>query len=132
MTRDSTADDEDVGSSRLEIDGADQMAVLGCADVDVTEDLGTKLLMETDRVRIWEHRVPAGGTGPLHLHRRPYFSVVVDGTNGDTLGPDGAVLEHFTLTPGTVLPVWEDSLPQTHALQNTGPNEILIVTTELL
>jgi beta-alanine degradation protein BauB len=100
--------------------------------MDVSEDLGTKLLEETDRVRIWEHRVPAGGTGPMHLHRRPYFSVVVHGTSGDTLGPDGAVVEHFTLTPGTVISHGSELMPETHALHNTGEDDILIVTAELL
>src|SRR5206468_4779228 len=100
--------------------------------MDVSEDLGTKLLWETDRARIWEHRVPAGGTGPTHLHRRAYFSVVVRGTSGETLGPEGMVLERFTLSPGTVLSYGEESLPETHALRNTGPDEILIVTAELL
>lgn len=100
--------------------------------MDIGENLGTAVILETERVRIWEHRVPAGGTGPMHLHRRPYFSVVVRGTRGDTVGPDGDALEHFSLTPGMVLPVWEESLPQTHALRNTGDDEILIVTTELL
>ena len=28
--------------------------------MDVSEDLGTTLMLENDRVRIWEHRVPAG------------------------------------------------------------------------
>jgi hypothetical protein len=98
----------------------------------VSEDLGTKMILETDRIRIWEHRVPAGGTGPTHVHRRPYFSVVVRGTSGDTLDPEGNVLENFTLTPGTVISYGEESLPETHALRNTGDDEILIVTTELL
>jgi hypothetical protein len=100
--------------------------------MDVSEDLGTKLILETDRLRIWEHRVPAGGTGPMHLHRRPYFTVVVTGTSGEALDLDGNVSETFSLGPGTVLPAWEDALPQTHALRNTGEDEILLITTELL
>jgi hypothetical protein len=104
----------------------------GPALMDVPEDLGTALLLETDRVRIWEHRVPAGATGPTHLHRRPYLSVVVRGSSGDTVDADGNALEHFTLEPGTALWIGSESLPQTHALHNTGDDEILIVTTELL
>ena len=100
--------------------------------MDISEDIGTKLLLETDRVRIWEHRVPAGATGPTHLHRRAYFSVVVRGTSGDTMGPEGTVLQHFTLAPGIVISYGEESLPETHALRNTGEDEILIVTAELL
>jgi hypothetical protein len=96
------------------------------------ENLGTRILVENDRVRIWEHRVSPGDTGPMHLHRRPYFSVVVQGSSGDTLDPAGNVLEHFTLTPGSVLWYGKEHLPETHALRNTGSGEILLVTTELL
>jgi beta-alanine degradation protein BauB len=100
--------------------------------MDTSEDLGTKLMLENDRVRIWEHRVPAGATGPMHLHRRPYLSVVVLGSSGDTLEADGNALEHFTFEPGNALWVGPEALPETHALRNTGEDEILIVTTELL
>jgi hypothetical protein len=99
--------------------------------MEPSEDLGTKLVLETDRVRIFEHRVAAAETGPTHIHRRPYVSVVVHGTSGDTLDPEGAVLEHFTLAPGTVFSYGEGDLPETHALRNTGDDEIVIVTTEL-
>src|ERR671923_161767 len=57
--------------------------------MDVSEDLGTALMLENDRVRIWEHRVPAGATGPMHLHRRPYLSVVVRGSRGENVDADG-------------------------------------------
>ncbi len=99
--------------------------------MDVSEDLGTRLISENDRVRIFEHRVRAGETGPMHVHRRPYLSVVVTGTKGDVVDPDGNVIIHDALTPGTT--IWiDDHLPETHALHNTGDDEILIVTTELL
>jgi hypothetical protein len=45
---------------------------------------------------------------------------------------EGNALEHFTLEPGTALWIGPETLPQTHALHNTGDDEILIVTTELL
>jgi quercetin dioxygenase-like cupin family protein len=100
--------------------------------MDVSEDLGTRLILENDRVRIWEHRVPPGESGPTHLHRRPYFSVVVRGSSGETLDLDGSVLEHFTLSPGSVFWYGAEDLPETHALRNRGEDEILIVTTEFL
>jgi hypothetical protein len=99
---------------------------------EASEDLGTKLILENDRVRVWEHRVPSGETGPTHLHRRPYLSVVVRGSSGDTLDPSDAVLEHFTFAAGGTYWVGDDDLPETHALRNTGQDEILIVTTEFL
>jgi hypothetical protein len=100
--------------------------------MEASEDLGTRLILENDRVRIWEHRVPSGQTGPTHLHRRPYVSVVIRGSSGDTLDPNGVVLEHFTLTAGSVYWYGEEDLPEIHALRNSGEDEILIVTTELL
>lgn len=68
----------------------------------------------------------------MQLHRRPYFSVIVQGGTGDTIDPEGNVLERFALTPGSVLWYGEEDLPETHALRNTGGGEILIVTTEML
>jgi hypothetical protein len=100
--------------------------------MEASEDLGTRLILETDRVRIWEHRVPSGETGPTHLHRRPYLSVVIGGSSGDTLDPNGGILDHFTFAAGAVFWIGEEALPETHALRNTGDDEILIVTTELL
>jgi beta-alanine degradation protein BauB len=100
--------------------------------VEASEAVGTRLIQENDLVRIWEHRVPPGETGPTHIHRRPYLSVVVTGSSGDTLDPDGSVLEHFTLGAGTVYWYGDEDLPETHSLRNTGDDEILIVTTEFL
>ena len=53
--------------------------------------------------------------------------------NGSTALVDigGGSLE-VILTAGTVISYGEESLPETHALRNTGDDEILIVTTELL
>ena len=100
--------------------------------MEPSENLGTRMMMENDRIRIWEHRVAPGATGPLHIHHRQYFSVVVQGSQGDTLDGEGNFLEHFTLTPGSVIWYGADQLPETHALRNTGDDEILLVTTELL
>ena len=100
--------------------------------MEVTENLGTRKMLENDRVRIWEHRVPSGNTGPMHLHRRPYVSVVVQGSSGVTLDTEGNSLEHFVLTPGSVFWYRDEQLPETHALRNTGSDEVLIITTEFL
>ena len=100
--------------------------------MEPNENLGTRIVLENELVRVWEHRVAPGATGSLHLHRRPYFSVVIQGSKGDTLGPDGQVLDHFELTPGSVFWFGEEHLPETHALSNISDDEIVIVTTEIL
>ena len=96
------------------------------------ERLGNKMILASDQVRIWEHRVPPGEAGETHLHRRPYLSVVVRGQAGDTIDAEGNVIEHFDLAPGSVYWVAGEDLPQTHALRNTGDEEVLIITTEIL
>jgi hypothetical protein len=96
------------------------------------ERLGTRLILENESMRVWEHRVPGGGTGHLHLHRRPYLSVVVRGERGETVGPEGDVVEGFELQPGNVFWYGTDRLPETHALRNTGSEDVAIVTIELL
>ena len=70
--------------------------------------------------------------GPMHLHRRPYFSIVVQGSRGETIAPDGTVIETFDLTPGAVYWYCDEVLPETHALRNIGGGEIVVITTELL
>jgi len=100
--------------------------------VEASEELGNKVILANDRVRIWEHRVGPGATGHLHLHRRPYFSVVVRGGTGETVGPDGTVLQSFDLAPGSVLWYGDDEVPETHAFRNTDQEEIVIVTTEIM
>ena len=96
------------------------------------ERLGTRLILENNQIRVWEHRVAKGSTGRAHTHRRPYLSVVVRGTTGDTIGPNGELLEKFELQPGNVFWYGPDHLPETHALRNTGEEDVVIVTIELL
>ena len=100
--------------------------VRGVGSMEPNENLGTRIVLENDLVRVWEHRVAPGATGSLHLHRRPYFSVVIQGSKGDTLGPDGQVLDHFELTPGSVFWFGEEHLPETHALSNISDDEIIL------
>jgi beta-alanine degradation protein BauB len=100
--------------------------------MEVSEDLGTRMILENERVRIWEHRIGPGATGPMHVHRRPYLSVVVAGSSGDLVDPEGNVVEHFSVSPGDTYWYGEDRLPETHAFRNSGSDDCLIVTTELL
>lgn len=96
------------------------------------ERLGTELLLKNDRIGVWEHVVPAGKTGHSHTHRRPYISVIVRGGKGETVAPSGEVLDQFDFTAGAIIWVGPDELPATHALKNTGDEDVAIVTIELL
>ena len=42
-------------------------------------DIATKLLMENDRVRIWEMRLPPGAKSDLHRHDLDYVMIQISG-----------------------------------------------------
>ncbi len=55
--------------------------------MDVSEDLGTTLMLENDRVRIWEHRVPAGAA--IMISERLISPEAVDEALASDAGPVG-------------------------------------------
>lgn len=97
----------------------------------MTERLGEELLLENDRVRVWQDRVPPGGEQPQHTHRNPYLSVVVRGADGEIVA-DGEVLYEMHRAPGDTRWFGPDRVPVTHSLRNTGDEEIVVVVVELL
>ena len=70
----------------------------------VLGDVATKLLMENDRVRIWEMRLDPGERSDLHQHDHDYVLVQVSGDKiaGD-FEPDTAG-EFSGLVEGEVIP----------------------------
>jgi len=96
------------------------------------ERLGNAVLLESDLIRVWDHRVKAGETGHPHLHQRPYLSVAIRSGRGETIDLSGKVLQQFKLEPGQVYWYGTEHLPEAHALRNTGPREIVLVTVEFL
>ena len=44
-----------------------------------TEHVGTRLMYENDRVRVWDLALAPGETLEKHLHRVPYFFIVESG-----------------------------------------------------
>jgi beta-alanine degradation protein BauB len=100
---------------------------------EVSERVGTSVLFENDRVRVWQDGAGPGETKPLHVHRRPYITVVIAGDEADNLGEDGTLQRRFEgLTPGQAHYVGSNDLPIVHALRNTGSTEIAILIIELL
>lgn len=94
--------------------------------------VGTEVLFENDRIRVWEIRLAPGERGPFHAHTRNYFWTVVDGSRGLQRFADGTLavrdysegdtkyLEH---TPDTAL---------IHDLENVGASLLRFVTVEFL
>ena len=41
--------------------------------------IGTKLLFENDRIKVWEMRLEPGEEGGLHVHEHDYVMIQIDG-----------------------------------------------------
>jgi beta-alanine degradation protein BauB len=92
--------------------------------------VGGKLLSETDRLKVWEIRLPPGRRLPAHKHVLDYFWTVL--TQGDSLQhtDDGTtrrtsyepgMTRHMSFGPGQYL---------FHDLENIGDTELVFITVE--
>lgn len=46
---------------------------------EISENVGTKLLFENDRVRVWDLALTPGESLPKHIHRSDYLFIVSSG-----------------------------------------------------
>jgi hypothetical protein len=93
--------------------------------------VGSELLLENERVRVWEIRLEPGERLPVHRHVLDYFWVAV--TPGHTLGRchDGTTIEdrcHPGASEFTTVEAGEFLL---HDLTNVGDTEMVFTTVEL-
>ncbi|MET0342398.1 MAG: cupin [Polyangiales bacterium] len=95
----------------------------------VSENVGTRLLFENERVRVWEMRLAPGASCELHRHDSDYLFVNVAKARV-TLFPDEGEPETSDVTPGSVT-YTEVGTGIVHRLQNTGDTEHYEVLVEL-
>jgi quercetin dioxygenase-like cupin family protein len=55
----------------------------------ISSDVGTKLLFENDRVRVWDLRLEPGQSTGLHRHAKDYLYVVIGDGELQTVFADG-------------------------------------------
>jgi quercetin dioxygenase-like cupin family protein len=77
--------------------------------------IGTSILHEDERVRIWETLLEPGQELPMHEHLLPYVVVCIEGADNTQTALDGTVRELHE-RPGHV--VVRD--PAVHKLENVG------------
>jgi hypothetical protein len=100
---------------------------------EVSDQLAASVLLENDRVRVWDDHASPGETKHLHVHRRPYLTVIIAGERGETVGEDGSVQRAFeALSPGGVQYTGPDEIPLVHAMRNSGSTELKVLIVELL
>lgn len=56
----------------------------------VSPEVGTKLLFENDRVRVWDLRLAPGEAIGLHRHTNDYVTVAIGGGKMQGFNPDGS------------------------------------------
>jgi hypothetical protein len=92
-----------------------------------------KLVLENERVRVLDTRIPAGDVVPVHTHRWPaiYYTIAP----GDFVRRDGEgkVLFDSRTVPGMLSASaanFIECLPP-HSVENVGPAEIHLISVEL-
>jgi hypothetical protein len=94
--------------------------------------VGTRLLSETERVRVWEVRLAPGERIGFHRHVLDYFWTAVTPGRALSRQGDGTQLE-ATYTPGqTQHSAYERDAFKVHDLENIGDTELVFTTVELL
>ncbi|MGA3146945.1 MAG: cupin [Acidimicrobiales bacterium] len=96
-------------------------------------DVGTRLLHEDDRVRVWEVRLAPGEEGDIHRHQLDHLLVQVAGDRiavvpeADSEGPFRDYFE-ADVVPGAVVPVRRGGVERA---RNVGVEDYLEVVVEL-
>ena len=91
------------------------------------------LLLENDRVRVLETRIPPGELVPLHTHRWPSVLHVLSWSDFIRRDASGAVSLDSRRAGGGGSPPsvgWSEALPP-HSLENVGAAEIRVISVEL-
>jgi predicted metal-dependent enzyme (double-stranded beta helix superfamily) len=96
--------------------------------VSASEKLGnvaTTLLLENDRVKIWEMRLAPGESSDLHEHTMDYCMCIVEGTSVDADPAEGTPFR-LSVTPGDVFYVQRGGVERAVNRSDVRFREILI------
>jgi quercetin dioxygenase-like cupin family protein len=88
--------------------------------------VGTKLVFENDRIRVWEFTLQPGETIEAHRHDHPYFFYPIEGGTLEVTRASGVT--QATLEEGKVY--YRDG-GDTHAARNVGGNRYHEILVEL-
>ena len=91
------------------------------------------LLLENERVRVLETRIPGGETTAVHTHRWPNVQYVVSSPDFIRRDGEGAVLLDTRITQSRPAPpviLWSEPLPP-HSIENVGEADLHVIMVEL-
>jgi hypothetical protein len=92
-----------------------------------------RLLLENDRVRVLEARIPPGDVVPVHTHCWPSVLYILSWSDFVRRDSSGAVVVDSRAggaagSPPSVL--WSEAVPP-HSLENVGTAEHLVISVEI-
>jgi hypothetical protein len=91
------------------------------------------LLLENERVRVLETRIPPGDLVPVHTHRWPSVLYILSWSDFIRRDASGTVVLDSRTAGAVGSPppvVWSEALPP-HSLENVGAAEIRVISVEL-
>lgn len=94
--------------------------------------VGTRLLSETDRVRVWEIRLAPGERIGFHRHVLDYFWTAVTPGRALSRQGDGTLVEATYAAGQTQHSAYERGASKVHDLENIGDTELVFTTVEFL
>ena len=94
--------------------------------------VGTRLLSETDRVRVWEIRLAPGERIGFHRHVLDYFWTAITPGRARSHTEDGSVVEATYAAGETRHFVYGRGEYKIHDLENVGDSDLWFTTVEFL
>ena len=91
------------------------------------------LLLENERVRVLETRIPGGATTAVHTHRWPNVQYVLSSPDFVRRDGEGAVLLDTRMAesrPEPPVTLWSEPLPP-HSIENVGEADLHVIMVEL-
>jgi beta-alanine degradation protein BauB len=105
------------------------------AEMEANRDspiVGSTLVSETDKVRVWHLLIPAGKRCTFHVHVLDYFWTCH--THGRARGyyEDGRITESTHFPGDTMHNTYDKGERLVHAVENVGTTDLLFTTVEYL
>jgi beta-alanine degradation protein BauB len=94
--------------------------------------IGTRLLSETDRVRVWEIRLAPGEHIGFHRHVLDYFWIAITAGRARLYREDGSVAEATYAAGETRHYAYRGGEYTIHDLENIGDTDLWFTTVEFL
>ena len=94
--------------------------------------VGSDLLSETEKTRVWMIRLAPGERFGFHRHVLDYFWTSVTGGNGRQHVSDGTTVEYFYQPGETRHETYAAGEYKVHDLENIGDRDMVFMTVEFL